>query len=270
MVSLPQLGHKKITVPSIFVISVPQDVHTCFSISCVSLSFFKKVLFNVKYFNKKCFLLDMKFKNTLWIMLFLVSFTLFVSGCTSNEENVNRILIQSFSDDGGASILKSALPNKFGSLSPNMEWVIVGNMLGGENELLTRGLYRFNLSNWTGEDLVLKILCLGKTGNPGVVDIYIISDDWDLGSSQSEMMDVSSVWDLLSSGTKLASVSPSSLQWIEVEIPNSTLQGKQRLSLMLKLANEESIGVNNYYQFSTYDYWSSHGNSMPYLEPKSE
>ncbi|HEC86837.1 MAG TPA: hypothetical protein ENI49_03090 [Thermoplasmatales archaeon] len=106
-----------------------------------------------------------------------------------------------------------------------------------------------------------------KKGNPGNLEVYITNDSGSLPMNPSEMSDVSDTWNLISGGEKIASLTPSSGQWIDVAIPSSAIEPKVTengyITIMLMLENENLDSNADYYALSTYEYYQ--GSAKPYL-----
>ena len=204
-------------------------------------------------------------KKTLLLSALLV---IFVSGCVSEQGGPVKISeIANGGDDGGVSILTAFLPSRSGFIISQMEEITVGTMQsGGGDNLLGRALYRFYIPNWTNTDLTLHLKCTHIFGAPGPLDIYVVDDFGDLSTVADNPIDVSDYWDLVNSGTKVSTLSPSE-GWFEVNISNSTVASHLSngyLAIMVKLSNED-VQTNNFYMLSAYEYAQSRGDQKPYL-----
>lgn len=173
-------------------------------------------------------------------------------------------------DDGGVAVLNALLPEmKAGFVNGGGEGVLIGVLLAGENPLTSRGLYRFDISNWEEGDITLHIRCVDVGGSPGEVEVYVVKDFGALPASPGENpVNVSDTWNLVSSGIKVGSTSPSKGKWIEVVVDSSVVEKMRSadgyLAFMLKLANE-NVEPGNVYIFSTYEYTASHDGEKPHL-----
>ncbi|OYT57543.1 hypothetical protein B6U70_02345 [Euryarchaeota archaeon ex4484_162] len=199
-----------------------------------------------------------------------------MSGCeeVQKEPTEKRIEIKAGNDDGGVVVLNSLLPNlTAGFLNGGVgteEGTILGVITAGENDVTSRALYRFDISEWNNTaDMVFHLKCLYRHGNPGMIDIYVVDDFGPLPSVQeADPSDVSDIWNLSESGEKVGSISPSAGEWFEITISKSIIEVKKTsegyLAFMIKLS-DENIQTGNFYTFLNYEYAVSHNEHRPYL-----
>jgi hypothetical protein len=195
---------------------------------------------------------------------FLVCFAVFcvilASGCvqTSPYQEIKTEISRGM-DDGGVGVMNSLLPEEIGFLNGSSEGVAVGTT----SKLIERALYRFNISEWQGNDLVLHLFCNQRTGDPGSIAFYVVDD---FGSvSNFETADVSHYWDKMETAV-LAEESSLQRGWFEITIPKNVVEEKRSdngfLALMVKLSNE---GSNGMYNLLTYEQSQVNGTEKPYL-----
>jgi len=191
------------------------------------------------------------------------------SGCIQKTSLSQKILIERGKDDGSVYVLANQYPdNLFGFANDASDGVFVGVVVsGGRDTIISRALYRFNISQWRGEDVIFHGHCTYKRGDPGKIEIYVIDDFGDLSKLEgTNPMDVSGIWNLVDMGTKIAEIEPTQGKWFEVKLPKDKIKGNY-LSLMLKLQNEEKEGYNAY-ALATYEYAKGRNEDVPYLTLK--
>jgi len=201
--------------------------------------------------------------NNYWLLLSV----LLLCGCTQEQPIEYRNYIKVSGDDGGIGVLKAMMPNiTAGFISGAAEDAMIGLIMGGDNELLTRYYYRFNLSDWNNTDVTFHLLCNSKTPGVGALEISLVNDT---GRFPLELMnnpiDVSAWWNLNS--IKIVELSPQSGDMIESTITAQNITNwlsSDYITIMVKLVNEDVLGS---YVLSTYDYAESRDNNnyKPYL-----
>ncbi|HEC94462.1 MAG TPA: hypothetical protein ENI45_00675 [Thermoplasmatales archaeon] len=181
-----------------------------------------------------------------------------------------KIEVKTGADDGGVVALTDLLPDSvFGIVNGGGDQPFMVGLLvsGGGDNLTGRGVYRFDISGYENKSFTFHVKCVEKHGNPGSLEVYLTNDTGALETNLSNMSDVSQVWNLIASGEKIATITPSSGEWLNVGIPSSTVESKVTddgyITIMLKLENEDLGSNNDYYGFSTYEY--SQGAAKPYL-----
>lgn len=192
-----------------------------------------------------------------FVFLLLAVPLVFSMLCVSEESNV---ITYEPEKDGGISILEGTLPSKFGMIITNGEEVFVGKMVGGDNVLISRAVFSFNLENWTGSNLKLKIRCTHVYGNPGNVEVYVL-DNFNL--NDVNMSDVSEEWDKFNEAILIGEMSLSE-GWNEIVISNDTISGNS-LIVGIKLSNEE-INENNFYMIAAREYGINRNTQATHLE----
>lgn len=220
-------------------------------------------------------------QKILYVILSLIIVgTLFLSGCeeTSSDQqknNGNRIYIENGNDDGQIAILTDAIPDFLGYItSDSDQQLIVGlstsdSSPDGDN-LTSRGIFRFNISEWNGYDIIFNLKCVSVKGHPSLLEIHLTEDPNSL-PDYPEMTDISDKWQLVeSSGLVISEVIPSENKWINVTIYedmiNRMYPEKGYMAIMLKLFDENMDSNNEYYGFATVDYTPSVDSDQPYLE----
>ena len=214
------------------------------------------------------------------ILSLIVVGTLFLSGCEETpsdqqKNNGNRIYIENGNDDGQIAILTDTIPEFLGYVTAESDQqLIVGlstsdSSPDGDN-LTSRGIFRFNISEWNGRDIIFNLKCVSVKGHPSSLEIHLTDDPNPL-SDYPEMTDISDIWQLVeSSGLIIYKVIPSENQWINVSIPedliNRMYPEKDYMAIMLKLFDENLDSNSEYYGFATVDYTPSVDSDQPYLE----
>jgi len=184
-----------------------------------------------------------------------------------------KILVSSGMDDGTVYILREYGPIA-GYIWGGGEGALIGTALSGNHSTISRGLMRFNISEWKSGVILLKIFCTGKRGDPGQIEIYVINDFGSLPpeprgdpENPEDPGDVSSIWNLCDNGYKVATVTPEEGKWIEINVPEDVVTSYKNgdiLAFMIKLSNED-IEDNNWFAIATYEYAISNNMDPPHL-----
>ena len=213
------------------------------------------------------------------ILSLIVVGTLFLSGCeeTSSDQknNENRIYIENGNDDGHIAILTDTIPEFLGYVTAESDQqLIVGlstsdSSPDGDN-LTSRGIFRFNISEWNETDIIIYLKCIRIEGHPGKLGVHLTDDPNPL-PDYPEMRDVSDIWLLVeSSGMVITEMIPSENKWMNVTISgdmiNRTYPEKDYMAIMLKLFDENIDSNVGYYGFATVDYTPSVDSDQPYLD----
>jgi len=203
---------------------------------------------------------------------------LFLSGCEethpNQESNENRVYIKNDNDDGNVAILTDSIPDFSGYIIGNSDQQLIvglftsGFLPDGDN-LTSRGIFRFDISEWNETDIIFYLKCVNIIGNPGELKVYL-TDELDPLSDQSEIEDVSAIWNLIeSSGKEITELIPQVDKWMNVTISKGTVNemysGKGYMTIMLKLSDENMDSNTDYYGFASVDYTPSVENDQPYL-----
>ena len=220
-----------------------------------------------------------KQKSLYVILSLIVVGTLFLSGCeetpSDQKNNENRIYIENGNDDGHIAILTNALPDFFGYVTAESDQQLIVGLSTSDlspdgDNLTSRGIFRFNISEWNGHDIIFNLKCVSAKGHPSLLEIHLTDDPNSL-HDYPEMRDVSDMWLLVeSSGIVITEVIPSENKWMNVTIPediiNRMYPEKDYMAIMLKLF-DENIDYNiGYYGFATVDYTPSVDSDQPYLD----
>jgi hypothetical protein len=166
------------------------------------------------------------------------------------------------------------LPVPFGYItSENDQPLIVGlfttDFLPNGDNITSRGIFRFNISEWDNTDIKLHLKCINQKGNPGNVQIYAVNDTQPL-TDFLDMRDISEIWYLMesSSGEKIE-ITPKKGKWLEAIITKDMIKNleieNEYIAIVLQLSNEFMKSNNDYYEFSTIDYTPMDDNDQPYL-----
>ena len=166
------------------------------------------------------------------------------------------------------------MPVPFGYIiSENDQPLIVGlfttDFLPTGNNMTSRGIFRFNISEWDNTDIKFHLKCVSQQGNPGNVNIYPVNDSQPL-SDFLDMRDISEIWYLMetSSGEKIE-ITPKKGKWAEVIITKDMIKNldieNNYIAIVLQLSDEYMKYNNDYYGFATIDYTPLDDNDQPYL-----
>ena len=171
-------------------------------------------------------------------------------------------------DDGVVYILRDYGPEA-GYTWGGGEGALVGVAAGGEHNTTSRALYRFKITEWTKGDITLHLYCTIVKGTPGKVEVYVVNDFSSLPQNQTgDPHDVSSVWNLVESGEKIAELSLSEGSWFEVKLSSSVVSTYKTstgyLAIMIKL-EDETLEGEHYYGLLTYEYATKNNMDPPYL-----
>jgi len=200
-----------------------------------------------------------KQKSLYVILSLIVVGTLFLSGCeetpSDQKNNENRVYIENSNDDGHIAILTNALPDFFGYVTAESDQQLIVGLSTSDlspdgDNLTSRGIFRFNISEWNGHDIIFNLKCVSAKGHPSLLEIHLTDDPNSL-PDYPEMRDVSDIWLLVeSSGIVITEVIPSENKWMNVTIPE-----------------DKNIDYNiGYYGFATVDYTPSVDSDQPYLD----
>jgi len=216
--------------------------------------------------------------NIIIIVSLLIIGFLFLSGCEEahpkKQKIENKIYIKNGNDDGYIAILTNSLPVPFGNIiSENDKPLIVGlfnsDFLPEGNNMLSRGVFRFNISQWDNTNLKFYLKCVQKQGNPGHVKVYVVNDSHSL-SHFIDTRDVSDIWYLTNaSNGKKIEISPKEGKWMDVIISNDMIYNldieNSYITIVLQLSDEYIVSNNDYYGFASIDYTPLDDNDQPYL-----
>ncbi len=180
-----------------------------------------------------------------------------------------RVEVAFGTDDGYVSVLVAYLPNPFGFIYSTIEQARVGVSVSGEDTLLARAAYRFNISDRQWGDVTLHLNCIRKQGNPGPVQAYCVPDLGTLPDTTTPIPQVVDwLWTAVDSGVKTGELTPGPGEWFEVTVPESTVTAMESdtryLAFMFRLANE-TIGAGNWYELGNFEYAESHTEDKPYV-----
>lgn len=219
----------------------------------------------------------MKREFIIELLIGAIILSILLAGCEENQESNNgtppsqvKIEVETGGDDGGVVALTDLLPETaFGVLNGGSDQPFMVGLFtsGGGDNLTGRAIYRFNILGYENKSFIFHVKCVEKRGNPGNIEVYLVNDPGSLPSTPSEMSNVSEVWNLVENGEKITTITPTSGQWITVNIPSSIIESKISengyITIMLKLGNEDLSSNMDYYSLSTYEYLQ--GSAKPYL-----
>lgn len=211
----------------------------------------------------------------------------FTSGCVGSTEQTDtgapteintetkveaKAETKAETDDGAIAVYPSSgmglYSGKSGNGGPQETWV--GPVVdGGGSLFVTRGLYRFDISEWTEGAITFHLHCLGKEGSPSALEIYVVDDFGSLPAISVGPKDVSEIWNLPETGESIAETTPSIGGWLKAPIPASVVQEKKTsegyLAFMLKVSNED-VGETGFYQMSNHESAVARNEDKPCLK----
>jgi hypothetical protein len=175
--------------------------------------------------------------------------------------------ILDYRHDGAVSVLTRLLPQPSGWAYGGMEEVRAGVGASGSDTLVSRALYRFNVSQWQEGDVTLHLRCAAQMGTPGPVEVYVIRTFGALPDSMTGGPSyLGGLWSLADSGRILPLATPVPNQEFRVIAPDSVVAAFRSadgfLAFMVRLANEDQT-AENWYRLVTYDYTLTHAIDRP-------
>ena len=100
-----------------------------------------------------------------------------------------------------------------------------GAVLYLDEQIQTRALYRFDISQWSEGNITFRTQCMMRFGTPGDLEVYVTVDfgelDPELSDPEDEYEDVEAYW--TGESELLGSLNPSDNDWIEVVVPEDTV-----------------------------------------------
>ena len=204
-------------------------------------------------------------------------------GSDSDDEPVTvRVDIASGDDDGIVLVeTEEVANNQFigmltggGDFPEQQTYVSVGSVLYSSEQIRTRGLYRFNISDWSEGDVTFATRCMTISGDPGELTVYIMDDFGELPTLTypEGVEDVENLW---SEGEQVGSaLSPEEGEWFQVTIPEETVsQYKSEegyIALKLKATGETELASGpispNAYLLLCHEYSNYNHCEKPYVE----
>jgi len=157
--------------------------------------------------------------------------------------------------DGTVSFIRHLWPDSArGFLYGRGTSAIAGTLMN--DTLVSRALYRFDISTWTSGDVKLHVFCSKIQGTPGQLDVFCIPD-YDTIPTPTGWTDVR-YWAALKDSGELAATSPAfDTGWVAVTIPAAAVTrwrtATNGLALCLSAHDEATLPTNNYYDVDTYD-----------------
>ena len=218
-------------------------------------------------------------KQTIFIILnLLILGILLLSGCEDTpkkkEESENKIFIYNGDDDGYIAVLRTSLPVPFGYISSeNDQPLRVGqytsSTVANGSKMISRGIFRFNISEWDGTDIKCYVKCIQKHGTPSDVHVYIINDSQGLSDFQ-DLRDLSDIWYRMDySNAEKIKTTPKKGKWMVVTFSKNIISTLARennyIAIIVQLSNENNTSNNDYYEFATIDYTPLDTTDQPYL-----
>jgi len=195
--------------------------------------------------------------------LLVILGVLLIAGCTGEggAPFEHRVNASHPLDDGSMLVFKDMIG--VGMISGEDGDLLLGDFKAGNYSVIARALYRFNISDWNGSNVVFHLLCTDVYGIPGAIEVYLVSDFGRLPLRPTQPLDINATWSLVNAGDLIGQVSPGSGDWFTVTIPASKISNRE-LSLILKLSNE-SLADGNYYVLHSYERGEQRNQQKPYL-----
>lgn len=179
---------------------------------------------------------------------------------------VPRATIADAPYDGAFSFARRFLPDSTkGMIFGRNTTAAVGVFVSPET-LVSRGLYRFDISTWTAGDIRLHLSCRGVTGTPGQVDVYCVPD-FDTIPTPGGWANVGYWIALKDSGELAATVPAFTSGWMAATIPAAMVARWKSATNGLAFcvsAHDEAMLPSHYYNFETYE-TTSPGMNKPFL-----
>lgn len=215
------------------------------------------------------------------IIIFLIAFLLFC-GCEEKQNNnvdeKFKVFIANNNDDGfvardnafinGVVILENTEPMKVGLFSTD-------EYSTNQLDLTSRGILRFDISEWDNTNITFFIKCLKVQGSNNPLDVYFM-DDPGVMQEVTQPQDILSVWSLTDSSPKyIMPAMPVENEWVEIFVPKLFVQQiiddkyskNEHMTIMLQLFGDELIEeYDNYYEFATVDYTPNDDSDQPYIQ----
>lgn len=221
-------------------------------------------------------------KITLFIVLnLLILVILLLGGCeetpNNNGTSLTTIFIENNDDDGyvaveenfinGVIISEDNQPMKVGLYSSS-------DFSTTQENFVSRGIFRFDISEWDNTNITFNIKCTKVYGNPSEINAYFIDDPGSL-SDYSDLSDFNLIWALTESPAKFfGAISPYENQWVKIRVPdyfvnniiNDKYSNNEFMTIMLKLYDENLFSSDGYYEIATVDYTPDDDEDQPYIQ----
>jgi hypothetical protein len=195
-----------------------------------------------------------------------------LSGCNETSNNASdtfKVYIENDKDDGYIAREESLVGGKI--TTEDNEPMIVGLFSDPQDGVnyLSRGILRFDISDWDNSDITFFIKCINVEGSPNQLEAYFMDDP-------ETLIDFSSVWPLTDTSIKFfGEAFPTENTWVKItvqkdfidDIVNEKYSRNEYMTILLVQFLDFSLDeYNNYYEFATVDYSPNDNNDQPYIE----
>jgi len=133
---------------------------------------------------------------------------LIISGCLNDSsDTAEKVELEGGDQDGYIQILADLLPNiTAGMIIADGEGAWVGVGMGGQNKLIMRSLFRFNMAQYERGSVEFYFKVRDLVGSPGKIDVYIVPDPGSLSTTSGDPIDLKAEWSSLNNGTRIKTV----------------------------------------------------------------
>jgi len=205
------------------------------------------------------------------------------TGCeevTNNDNDDSKIYIKELNDDGMIAQEENLVEGII--LSEDNKPIQVGlftssDYSSSELNYLSRGILRFDISDWEKTDITFNIKCINVQGNPEGLEVYLMDDPGQL-TNYNQLQDVSSIWLLTESSARfIGEFYPSKNEWLKVNIQKDMVESiinekyskGEYFTILLKLFFDFTLDeYGNYFEFASSNYSPDDKSDRPYIEYK--
>lgn len=227
-----------------------------------------------------------KRKISLFILPTLIILVmLFLGGCEETPNNngttLTTVFIENNNDDGYVAIEENFIkgvvkseynqPMKVGLFSSS-------DFSTTQENFKSRGILRFDISEWDNTNITFNIKCTKVQGNPSELNAYFIDDPGNLPDYPDLIditPDITPIWTLTESPAKFfGAITPSENEWVKILVPdffvnniiNDKYSNNEYMTIMLKLYDEKLFTSDGHYEFATVDYTPEDDEDQPYIQ----
>jgi len=214
------------------------------------------------------------------ILSVLVIIAVFFSGCeeVNNGDTDVKIFVENSYYDGfiareesqvqGIIVSEDNMPMKVGLFSST-------DYSSDELNYLSRGILRFDISDWDNTDITFWIKCINVQGTPAPLEEYFM-DDPEALPNFDQLQDITSIWSLTDSSVKfMGEAYPIENQWVNITLEKTQVKliidekysRNEYMTIMLKLFFDFTLDeYGNYFELATVDYTPNDDSDQPYIE----
>ena len=179
---------------------------------------------------------------------------------------IPRSIIADLPYDGAFSFARRFLPDSTKGFIYGRNTTAEAGVSVVPETLVSRGLYRFDISTWTTGDVRLHLSCRSVTGTPGPLDVYCVPD-FDTIPTPGGWANVGYWIALKDSGELAVTVPAFTTGWMAATIPAATVARWKSATNGLALCicvHDETMLPSHHYDFETYETTPS-GLNKPFL-----